>query len=541
MRGTVFSRLRLGATKLLRDRRGNALMLTAAAIVPVIGIVGSAIDIGRGYMAQLRLQQACDAGVLAGRRYMSGSTYSDAAKTEASNMFAFNYPAGLYGSQNVAFSSSWVPAGSEVAGTASTRLPAQIMYMFGFDAFNLTANCGAKLEIANVDVMLVLDITTSMTWYPHNDNVAPVASSRLAGLKSGARIFLDTLLSTSSNEGTLRVGMVPYGGAANVGRILKKKNASWISDTVRIPSRTWNKPGAANRYTLEDRDFNVAGVAVGGNTSGFTGINQSGTQSATWGGCVMERYTYTTAVTATTTTIPADAFDLNVNMVPDARDSTKWKLYLPTLAWTRSGTGSSTTTSNNNSIGNTPSSYAQCTTSEAMNLEIMKQGSARNEANISVYGEKIDNLHAVGYTYHDAGMVWGTRLISPNGLFKADNVRTDEQTVGRHIIFMTDGDMNTPRDYYSHQGMEQAIPRIGGSDKNASIARHNNRLKLLCDAAKAEGITIWVIAFSTSVDDYGPLDYCASSGAAYKAPDSATLSTIFTQIAGQISKLRLSK
>ena len=71
MRGISFSRLRAGTSKLIRDQRGNAMMLTAAAIVPVLGMVGSGVDIGRAYMAQLRLQQACDAGVLAGRRSMA--------------------------------------------------------------------------------------------------------------------------------------------------------------------------------------------------------------------------------------------------------------------------------------------------------------------------------------------------------------------------------------------------------------------------------------------------------------------------------------
>lgn len=539
MRGTLFSRLRAGASKLRHDRRGNALMLTAAALVPVLGIVGSAIDIGRAYMAQLRLQQACDAGVLAGRRYMIGSSYSTDAQGEANKMFGFNYPTGLYGSQAITFSSSWQATGSEVVGAASTRLPTQIMHIFGFSQFNLNAACGAKLEIANIDVMLVLDVTTSMTWYPNKDAVAPVSSSRLAGLKNGANIFLSTLLSTSSDEGTLRVGMVPYGGAANVGRILKEKNANWIADTVTIPSRTWT---SNNNYTLENRSFNVAGVAVGGQTNAFDKIvkgttgNTTGSAPFTWDGCVMERDTVEIAANATS--IPAAAFDLDINKVPDASDGTKWRLYLPKLAWVRSGTASTTASSNTLSIGDTTNSYAECTSSEAMNLKVMKQGNARNEGNITAYGDAITNLDPVGYTYHDAGMVWGARLISPNGLFKDVNVRTDSQTVGRHIIFMTDGDMNTPRGYYSHQGMEQAIPRIGGTD---SLARHNNRFKLLCDAAKAEGITIWVIAFSTSVDDYGPLDYCASSGAAYKAPDSAALASIFTQIAGQISKLRLSR
>lgn len=545
MRGTGISRLRLGARKLFRDQGGNALMLTAAAIFPVIGIVGSSIDIGRAYMAQLRLQQACDAAVLAGRRYKGAAEYGVEAKAEANKMFAFNYPTSLYGSEAINFTSSWVAAGSEVTGAASARVPTTIMNMFGFTQFNLSAACGAKLEIANVDVMLVLDVTTSMTWVPARDNEVPTdpTKSRLGGLKSGATIFLDTLLDTSSDEGKLRVGIVPYSGTVNIGRILKEKNASWISDVVRIPSRVWDAP--RNRYTLKNVDYNVAGIPVGGSTSAFEGIDKptSGTPkptvSATWNGCVMERQT--AVISPSQTTIPPEAFDMNINMEPDGRDETKWKLYLPRLAWSRSGTAESTTTSDNDAIGENASNLAVCSTSEAMNLLVMKQGNREDAANIGLYTAAIRDLNPVGYTYHDAGMAWGARLISPNGLFKDENRRTDGQTVGRHIILMTDGDMNTPRSYYSHQGQEQSIPRIGASDNNDAISRHNNRFKLLCDAAKAEGITVWVIAFSTSVNDYGPLDYCASSKKASRAPTTADLEKTFRQIAGQISKLRLSK
>ena len=103
MRGTFISRLRAGTSNLIRDQRGNAMMLTAAMILPIIGFAGSGIDIGRAYMAQIRLQQACDAGTLAGRRAMAGGTYNAAAKAEASKMFAVNYSSTAYGSTGVTF------------------------------------------------------------------------------------------------------------------------------------------------------------------------------------------------------------------------------------------------------------------------------------------------------------------------------------------------------------------------------------------------------------------------------------------------------
>ena len=55
--------------------------------------------------AELRLQQACDAGVLAGRRAMQGGDYDSNAEGEANKMFAFNFPSGMYASSGVDFKS----------------------------------------------------------------------------------------------------------------------------------------------------------------------------------------------------------------------------------------------------------------------------------------------------------------------------------------------------------------------------------------------------------------------------------------------------
>src|SRR3546814_8537788 len=132
-------------------------MLTAAAVVPLIGIVGSAVDIGRAYMTQLRLQQACDAGVLAGRRAMAGGTYTDAAEAEANKMFDFNFPDGIYGSSEISFASE-ASSPSDAIGTASARLPTALMQIFGFTKFAPTVNRTAKPEISNPDVIMVPDV-----------------------------------------------------------------------------------------------------------------------------------------------------------------------------------------------------------------------------------------------------------------------------------------------------------------------------------------------------------------------------------------------
>ena len=57
-------------SKLMRRLRtetaGNVMYLTAGMLLPILATIGAGVDLGQAYMAQSRLQQACDAGVLAG-------------------------------------------------------------------------------------------------------------------------------------------------------------------------------------------------------------------------------------------------------------------------------------------------------------------------------------------------------------------------------------------------------------------------------------------------------------------------------------------
>src|SRR3546814_13521446 len=95
-------------------------------------------------------------------------------------------------------------------------------------------------------------------------------------------------------------------------------------------------------------------------------------------------------------------------------------------------------------------------------------------------------------------MAWGARLISPTGLFASDNAKAEknDRPISRHILFMTDGEMNTPRDNLSNQGLERSLPRIGATDSKDAIARHNSSFRQLCEREKRQGGAIWVVLFN---------------------------------------------
>ena len=78
------------ATGLFRDHRGNTLAMMAVAMVPIAGMIGSGLDMARIYMAEARMQTACDAAALAARRAMNGTIFSEDVRIEGERFFDFN-------------------------------------------------------------------------------------------------------------------------------------------------------------------------------------------------------------------------------------------------------------------------------------------------------------------------------------------------------------------------------------------------------------------------------------------------------------------
>ena len=83
--------------RLGQDTRGNALAIMAIATIPVTALAGSAIDTSRMYFVKVRLQQACDSGALAGRKFMVDTTYSADANQKAEMFFDNNFKVGVFG------------------------------------------------------------------------------------------------------------------------------------------------------------------------------------------------------------------------------------------------------------------------------------------------------------------------------------------------------------------------------------------------------------------------------------------------------------
>ena len=159
--------------------------------------------------------------------------------------------------------------------------------------------------------------------------------------------------------------------------------------------------------------------------------------------------------------------------------------------------------------------------------------------NRTAYFAYADSLVPEGATYHDIGMVWGARLLSPDGIW-SDNVRASPNNggeVSRHLIFMTDGEMAPNYSIQSAWGVEYHDRRVTDNGSTRDTERHNSRFLALCSAVKAKGIRVWVIAFAQAMTT--ELNTCASTDSAFTAANATQLDAAFQSIAKQVGELRV--
>jgi Flp pilus assembly protein TadG len=215
----------------LRDNTsGNVLAICAAAIIPLAAVIGSALDLSDAYMTRQRLQNACDAGVLAGRQYMQGTNFNDDVEGEARKFFNFNFPAATPNVTNLVFDiEPDATKNTQLNGSASALVPTTLMRIFGYANIPVHVSCDAVRDMGHNDIMLVLDVTGSMADAPSSGG-----ASKISRLREGAMGLYKAL---ESDDGSItRYGIVPYSHTVNVAGSLMNKD---ILDDQPYAGRWW--------------------------------------------------------------------------------------------------------------------------------------------------------------------------------------------------------------------------------------------------------------------------------------------------------------
>ncbi len=479
------------AGRLIRQSNGNTLALMAAAMVPIAGMIGSGLDMARIYMAEARMQTACDAAALTARGTMAGTRFSDEVRTEGERFFDFNFPASTMEAENVIrnIDPSATDA-STIIVQASADIPTTVMSLFGRESVSISVTCNADMDQGHADIMLVLDVTGSMGSSP-----SVGGDAKIRRLRTAATSLYEAL--DVGSDSRVRYGIIPYAMTVNVGGSLRDHD---ILRTTHYHNR------------LRRNGWQFAGVHIddtqwegGSDTQDIAAWRTSGEA------CIEERSDAGTSALPVSVGTSVSQDDIDSIAASDTDTDRQWGRYDPSE---QMGEGSSACPE--------PGSRLQL------------------YSTVTQFDDAIDDAtdRIGGYTYHDIGLVWGARFLSRTGMFSADNTPTHNGVpVSMHIVFLTDGMLHTDNRAYSAYGVNRRASRINGGGSLAD--RHRARFHSACNTAKTMGMTIWVIALDvTETDDIRP---CATSDGHFFVSNGSDLEDVFAEIGQGIGRLRLTR
>lgn len=359
-------------------RNGNAAILFALALLPMVGVSGAAIDYALANSTRTSMQKALDSTALALAKLMPlTQTQLD---TQGWQIFQASLGKVAVNLQSGDLKVT-TPGIGKLVLNVSGQYQASITPVIGVNSFPVGAHAEVTWGIKKLELALALDNTGSMQ-----------SSNKMTELKKAAKNLLTTLQKAAKNPGDVKISIVPFNTIVNVGTGAASetwirwdlweaqhgscnKGSDWTTKSACENENVCTKPQYTRRSTCQDNNGSWVQAT-------WTPANKN-----TWTGCVQDRDK-----------------DVNVNYdtldtTPTASDSTKF----PAI---------------------------QCTGNLAQLMPLSYDWTALSS--------KIDSMQSVGATNVTIGLAWGWHSLTKS--LPLTEAAEPAQDLSKFVLLMTDGD-----------------------------------------------------------------------------------------------------
>jgi len=544
--------------RFLKDTAGNVAIIAALSVIPIVSIAGFAVDFQRVLTKKNTVQHTLDAAIIAAaRERQAGRTENEISQFVANQFDALllaNDPELSCETPAVAFD----PESEAIDASVRCSQPTTLTGIFGQDRLDFTVETGSTYGIGQVDVAFVFDLSGSMN-----------SGGRLNALKSAALDAVDVLLPENGpNTDEVRLSISTYNHSVNAGRFF-----SAVTDENRRPSTMELSEAVGDEYA--DEYVGVVQIDARNNRRFYdyeTVVRNGGSNFSDFAGrfyydstCVYNR----TGEEAFTDAAPGDdayifaghpLWDYGANRGEESSSTVRNRKEAgQDEVENQQGQGRQGDRGRNSGVFSF-SNDGTSIESEGAYTHHIRLGNSINE-NFDITGCRPNNepvpltssrndlrsfisgMQAGGGTAGHLGIAWGWYLLSPqwanvwpNGSTPHDYNAPD---TAKALIIMTDGEFNS------------VFPRTYDPDGTPSNSDRSTELAAAyCDNIKAQtNITIFTVGFSvpSNVDrvdgtNQTIVEYCASGPQfVFEADSAQELTDAYTQIASQISDLRLAR
>lgn len=500
--------------RFFKQTKGHAAIMFAGIALPLLSMVGLAVDGSRGYMAKNELQAALDAGLLA-----VASTKDSAVDLENRlETFTRRNFSNRAASEPIVTMEN--PDSQTRIANATTTVNNLFMGLIGRPQTFISVSSTLASEANGLMIALVIDNSGTL-WDSYKINT----------VKESVHLFVDEIFNVQ-NSGTAPlnapnstyVSIVPFAGSVNVGAEANKgtvldltQDHSSYTDHIVFPSDP-NTPYNVNM--------------------------QYGNEGRNWKGCVLERTGFSSVSGLThkrkalvDTTADQDGYwrAFEARHYP-------YNYYAPPH-W--SGT-----------INYNIQYTDQLATQRASPNRTCPQAIVPLTNQYDTLHSEINKMSAWNYggTIIDMGFAWGQRVLSPAPPFSESNTPLEsggpimaEDPSMKKVIILLAHSTNTLKfnedTAYGRTWNEQFTGTLGfsGYTANATITRAiEDRTEEICEDIKADGTIIYTISFSHYVGFNGVevLKGCASNDQThyFHAPTTPILPTVFKAIAEDLTR-----
>jgi Flp pilus assembly protein TadG len=235
-------------------------MIFALALVPIMGVLGAAVDYSRANAAKSAMQAAIDSTALMLSKQAAGLTTTQLSQ-QASALFNALFTRTDVGS--IVITPSYTTSGgSQLTVTGSGNVSTTFMKVAGLSTLAINSSSTVKWGNSRLRVALVLDNTGSMADY-----------NKIGALITATNNLLTQLKNAATTNGDVYVSIIPFVKDVNVDPA--NYNQTWIDWT------DWN---ANNGSCSKSRYTSQSSCLANGKI--WTPDNHN-----TWNGCVTDRGT----------------------------------------------------------------------------------------------------------------------------------------------------------------------------------------------------------------------------------------------------------
>ncbi len=251
------------ARAFLASNQGNIAVIFAITMVPMMGLIGAAVDYSRAVNARTAMQTALDtAALMISKDTTSLSAAQITSKAQGYFNALYNHPEAT----NVAVTAAYTPSSggtaAKVVMTASGKMTTDFMKVAGYPSLDLGVSSTTKWGSTKMRVAMALDNTGSMA-----------QDGKMTALKSAAKDMIDKLMATASTNGDVLISIIPFSAAVNIGTSFK--------NSVTMDWSQWADNGSIeNGWTCSLTNNNNQQKMICGNVA--NNVNN-------WNGCVMDR------------------------------------------------------------------------------------------------------------------------------------------------------------------------------------------------------------------------------------------------------------